>query len=285
MPLREVRFSGEVQAIGREGVHSSKRSQHQSGHPVIGRRRTGATLERAMNPIVPDDLAELPRWAVWRMESSAKIPYRVGGGRASTTNPIHWGELDCARAALASRSFSGLAFAFFQEDGLVGIDLDDSLDAVENPKAGFRGMVQRFAYTYTEVSPSGHGLKIWVRGALPANMPKVKVESGGVEMYDHSRYFTFTGRRYRGAPLQVEDHAEDVLSLYKHLTVDKSKAWSVQPLQGGRIPYGQQRLVYPATSRRSNSLWPAAQHAREHLRNPAGAPRLRRCDTCLPPGC
>jgi primase-polymerase (primpol)-like protein len=193
-----------------------------------------------MNPIVPDDLAELPRWAVWRMESSAKIPYRVGGGRASTTNPIHWGELDCARAALASRSFSGLAFAFFQEDGLVGIDLDDSLDAVENPKAGFRGMVQRFAYTYTEVSPSGHGLKIWVRGALPANMPKVKVESGGVEMYDHSRYFTFTGRRYRGAPLQVEDHAEDVLSLYKHLTVDKSKAWSIQPLQGGRIPYGQQ---------------------------------------------
>ena len=80
-----------------------------------------------MNVIIPDDLAELPRWGVWRMETGAKVPYRAAGGGASSTNPLHWGELDSARAALASGSFSGLAFAFFKEDGIVGIDLDDSL--------------------------------------------------------------------------------------------------------------------------------------------------------------
>jgi primase-polymerase (primpol)-like protein len=194
------------------------------------------------NPIstVPSDLAELPRWAVWRMEGGAKIPYRVDGGRASSTNPQHWGEIGCARRARVSGAFSGLAFVFFKEDGLVGIDLDDSLDTDGNLKPPFRGMVERFGDTYIELSPSDRGLKMWVRGTLPANLPKVAVESGGVEMYDHARYFTFTGRRFRGAPLQVEDHAADVLYLYEHLTKARKKTWPLQPLQGGRIPYGQQ---------------------------------------------
>ena len=197
-------------------------------------------LAEGMDPNVPDYLVELPRWAVWRMESGAKIPYRVGGGRASTTNPAHWGELECARSALASGSFSGLAFAFFKEDGLVGIDLDDSLDPDGLPKAEFRGMLERFGDTYMEVSPSGHGLKMWARGALPANLPKVIVGSGGIEMYNHSRYFAFTGRRFRSAPLQVENHAADILYLYEHLTENRKHTWPLQPLQGGRIPYGKQ---------------------------------------------
>src|ERR1035441_6284276 len=97
-------------------------------------------LEGAVNPKVPDDLAELDRWAVWRMENGAKIPYRASGRRASSVNPLHWGELESARAALAVGNFTGLAFAFFKEDGLVGIDLDNSLDADGNAKPEFRGM-------------------------------------------------------------------------------------------------------------------------------------------------
>jgi putative DNA primase/helicase len=79
--------------------------------------------------LVPDDLAELPRWAVWRSEDSRKVPYRVDGSRASSADPRHWGELEDARAALASGRFPGLAFVFVKDDGLVGIDLDVSLDA------------------------------------------------------------------------------------------------------------------------------------------------------------
>ena len=193
-----------------------------------------------MNPTVPDDLAELPRWAVWHMESGNKVPYQVNGSRASSTNPLHWGELDKARLAMSSGRFSGLAFAFFKKDGLVGIDLDDSVDPNGNPHPEFRGMVERFADTYIEVSPSGRGLKMWVRGTLPANVAKVPIGVGGVEMYDHARYFTFTGQRFRGAPLQVEDHATDVLTLYDHLTRDRRTTWHLQPLEGGRIPHGQQ---------------------------------------------
>jgi hypothetical protein len=190
---------------------------------------------------VPDDLAELDRWAVWREENGAKVPYRTDGRRASSTDPRHWGDLERALKALATTRYSGLAFAFFKEDRIVGIDLDDSLDAEGNVKPQFRGTVERFADSYMEISPRAHGLKIWVRGELPANVPKVHAEGGGgIELYDRGRYFTFTGRCFRNAPLQVEDHAADVLYLYEHLTQGKRKTWPLQPLQGGRIPFGQQ---------------------------------------------
>lgn len=188
----------------------------------------------------PDDLAELDRWAVWRLEGSTKVPYRVTGGRASSTDPQHWGTLERAKRVLASGRYTGLAFAFFKEDGLVGIDLDDCLDASGMPKPWSAGVVERFSDTYVEVSPSGGGLKIWARGSIPANLATVKVGDGGIELYDHARYFTFTGRRFRGAPLAVEHHEADVLALYARLSEAKSRgAWPLQPLQGGHIPCGQ----------------------------------------------
>lgn len=192
-----------------------------------------------MRPEIPDDLGEVDRWAIWRMEAGQKVPYRVDGRKADSTNPQDWGELQRAQQALRTGRYSGLGFAFFAADGLVGIDLDDSLDSHGKVKPWAAGVVQRFFDTYCEVSPSGGGLKIWARGSLPANLPKVSVGDGGIELYDHGRYFTFTGQVFRGAPLECADHSADVRALYEHLTAGK-KRWTLQPLDGGRIPYGQQ---------------------------------------------
>lgn len=190
---------------------------------------------------VPDGLSELDRWGLWRMEGT-KVPYRTNGRRADSTNPAHWGELVRAQKALRKGGYDGLGFAFFRDDGLVGIDLDDALDGDRNCKPWAWGIVERFYDTYMEISPSHKGLKIWCRGSLlPANLPTVQVQGGGgVEIYDHGRYFTFTGCRFRGAPLQIEEHGGDVLDLYNALTAGRKTTWKLQPLEGGRIPYGQQ---------------------------------------------
>src|SRR6202023_3240607 len=116
------------------------------------------------------------------------------------------------------QQYVGLGFVFSKEDALAGIDLDDSLDDEGDVKAWARGMVERFGDTYIEISPSGQGLKIWARGTLPANLPGVQVGDGAIELYDHARYFAVTGRAFRGAPLQVEDHVSDLLLLYRRLT-------------------------------------------------------------------
>jgi primase-polymerase (primpol)-like protein len=92
----------------------------------------------------------------------------VKGRRASVADSRDWAPFEVALNQWwrYPGGYSGLGFVFSKSDPFAGIDLDDSLDAGE-PKQWARGMIERFSDTYTEISPSGRGLKIWVRGALP----------------------------------------------------------------------------------------------------------------------
>ena len=194
---------------------------------------------------VPDDLTELDQWVLWRFEKRqnnlTKIPYQANGKQASTTQAASWTTFENALTAWRRdrQRYAGLGFVFSKSDDLAGIDLDDCLDEQGDLKAWARGIVERFGDTYMEVSPSGHGLKIWARGSLPANLSGVNVGDGAVEIYDHFRYFTVTGRAFRGAPLQVEEHADDLRMLYDRLTAGR-RGWAHQPLPGGQIPSGRQ---------------------------------------------
>ncbi len=230
----------------------------------------------AANLHIPDDLAERDQWILWRREKVAgretKVPYSVQGYRASSTNPSNWAEFQMALNTWQRQPerYAGLGFVFAPEDPFVGIDLDDCLDAQGTLKNWAHGIVERFSDTYTEISPSGQGLKIWAKGRLPANVPGARVGDGQIEIYDRSRYFTVTGCVFRGAPLEVEDHAADVLLLYERLIHRKDKPrWPLQPLDGGRIPYGQQHnaLVSIAGTLRARRVCDEAIEACLHIVN------------------
>jgi len=196
-------------------------------------------------PALPDSLIELDQWGLWQYETvngrRTKVPYSVRGHKASSSDPRTWGTFDEAVNSWRKnpRRYAGLAFFFARDGGLVGIDLDDCLTADLSVKPWACGIVERFADSYCEISPSGEGLKIWARGTLPANVPGVKVGDGSIEAYHCGRYFAVTGLVFRGAPLQIEDHGTDLLMLYDRLCGSR-KGWHLQPLQGGRIPHGQQ---------------------------------------------
>jgi hypothetical protein len=223
------------------------------------------------NLTVPDDLAEFDSWVLWRPEvrdgKKTKIPYTVKGRRASVSDSRDWAPFEVAlnQWRRYPGGYSGLGFVFSESDPFAGIDLDDCLDG-EELKEWARGMVERFSDTYMEISPSGCGLKIWVRGVLPENVPgaKVKDENGGIEIYDRGRYFAVTGRAFRGAPLQIEDHAKDLLALYARMRPAAGKrTWPVQPKSDGLIPYGQQHntLVSIAGTLRARRVCDAAIEA------------------------
>jgi hypothetical protein len=196
--------------------------------------------------VVPDDLRERDQWVLWRYENrdgrTTKVPYQVGRRRASSTDPSTWASFEAITDEWrrAPNWYAGPGFVFSADDPFCGIDLDDAFDAGGTLKPWAGGIVERFSDTYMELSPSGAGLKIWVRGAVPANLAGVHVGNGQIEIYDHARYFAVTGRVFQGTPLEVEDHSADVQALYDHLTRGKRSRWTLQPLRGGRIPYGQQ---------------------------------------------
>lgn len=68
--------------------------------------------------MVPDDLAELDQWVLWRFENrngnSTKVPFHVSGKPASSTDPTTWEPFDVALAAWAKspRRYAGFGFRF-----------------------------------------------------------------------------------------------------------------------------------------------------------------------------
>src|SRR5215472_1055215 len=194
---------------------------------------------------VPDSLAELDQWIVWRYErhggKPTKVPYQFNGNRANSTDPKTW----CSFAdALKTwqhddpTRFSGIGFVFSPDDPFFGIDLDDCLDADGRLKPWAQPIMERLSDSYAEISPSGSGIKIWAKGKLPGGGAAFPLGDGRVEIYDRARYFTATGNHWRGHLLDIEDHQADLewlLTLSPH--GPKKTPFT---LDGGKIRKGTQ---------------------------------------------
>jgi primase-polymerase (primpol)-like protein len=131
----------------------------------------------------------LHRW----IRHDAKVPRRVYGGNASTTDPKSWASYESARASSVG---DGIGFVF-AADGIAGIDLDHCL--TNGRLVGWAApIVKQARGTYIEISPSGTGLHIFGFGVVGAGR-----KIGHVEVYDRARYFTVTGHRFKRAPLAL----------------------------------------------------------------------------------
>lgn len=156
---------------------------------------------------IPDELIDLRRWVTWRLETRkgkpTKVPYDpYTGHRAASDNPRTWGTFDDAVATYERDDYTGVGFVL--GDGFVGVDLDKC----RNPETG---EIESWAIqiigdldSYSEVSPSGTGIHIIVRG----NLPEGGRRKGAIEMYDSKRYFTMTGDVVGGRRFVRERQAE-----------------------------------------------------------------------------
>lgn len=139
-----------------------------------------------------------PQWALWRKEQrsgkTTKMPYQVRHPNlnASHSDPATWASFDEAVSVLSRGEHDGLMFAFSETDNLVGVDLDDCIkDGVLEPWAA--RIVEAFA-SYSELSPSGKGLHIILKGKLPGE--KKGRKKGPVEVYEALRFFTVTAKAW-----------------------------------------------------------------------------------------
>jgi hypothetical protein len=166
---------------------------------------------------IPAELRSLDQWVLWRSETRpgsdkpTKIPYTVAGELASSTDRATWTTFG---QVIEAEGYDGIGCVFAPENGMVGIDLDDSVeDGVLKPWAN--AIVNRFA-TYTEISPSGTGVKLWCRGTYPGDNTggRRKYRDGYIEMYWRARYFAVTGRRLESCPPTIEARQDEIDGLY-----------------------------------------------------------------------
>ena len=130
---------------------------------------------------LPDALVEREQWVCWREEERdgkpTKVPVTPGSsGFASSTDPDTWRSFEAAVEYVETGDVEGIGFVFTDDDPIVGVDLDDCRepDTCEaEPPA--QDIIDRLD-SYTEISPSGTGFHVLLRG----NFPRAGTDEGAL---------------------------------------------------------------------------------------------------------
>lgn len=188
-------------------------NRHHAERPGTTPKRPRA--EKVLPGNIPLYLREKAQWVVWRYTWSDQkgkwdkpplCPHTLR--LASTTDRETWATFKEAVGAYLDpdNDLDGIGFVILPEDNLTGIDLDHCRD----PKTGVilqwaQDIIDRLD-SYTEVTPSGTGLRAFARAKKPGREAKKgglgPDRQGAIEMYDGltreykagGRYLTVTGR-------------------------------------------------------------------------------------------
>ena len=181
---------------------------------------------------VPGELTERRQWVNWktvtRDNRPTKIPFKPDGTPARSDDPTTWSDFDdCVKV---ENKFSGIGYVFSAGDNFCGIDFDACYDPDTKQMSDWAKLWIKKLNSYSEISPSGTGVKVWVIGKFPfgsgknvklPELPRIKGKMAGIEAYDHKRYFAVTGNKLSGLSEKCEPRQEELNELYNHFfTVD-----------------------------------------------------------------
>jgi putative DNA primase/helicase len=162
---------------------------------------------------IPEPLKALPQWVCWQRErrdgKPTKVPYDAKTGACAKVNdPSTWGTFAQVTAALDH--YAGIGFVLTKEDPFVGVDLDHAVDPGTGRIEPWALAIVDQLHSYTEISPSGTGLRIFLQGTLPPGRRR----KGLLELYDCERYLTLTGRHLAETPRTIEARQETLQRLH-----------------------------------------------------------------------
>jgi hypothetical protein len=163
-------------------------------------------------------LAELKsrrQWVAWhyvtRNGRQTKPPINPHNGQgASHSDPATWGTYEEAVECARTRGFPGVGYVITDDDGITGADLDNCRSYDFGIIDDWAKAIVDLAETYTEVSPSGTGLRLIWRGKVDQT---IKCDPRHVEIYKSLRYLTITGDHVPGTPTAIQPAPRTLESL------------------------------------------------------------------------
>jgi putative DNA primase/helicase len=233
----------------------SKRSQRRS-KSEIKRGQSRPVPVPVNQDAIPLVLRQRAQWVAWKWERRentrtgkaewTKPPIDVHTGKhASSTNPSTWTTFQHAFDYYRQHrpDIDGPGFVFTSEAGIVGVDLDECRD----PETGTiddwaNEIIARFR-SYTEVSPTQTGVKIFVRGTLPEGE---RNRCGNIELYSRARFFTVTGNQLPGTPPTVEERQAELEELQRSLKQDTRSKGKTSQRAGNQASMSDLELVEKA---------------------------------------
>lgn len=167
---------------------------------------------------IPSELTASARWILWQArpkpnsEKLDKVPIDPRTGhKANAHDKSIWLTFDQVRLYFEQTTKAD-GIGFVLGDGFCGVDIDDCIDDDGRIDDHSRNAINRLG-SYTEISPSGRGVKIFLKGKKKGKRCQV----GNIEIYDGGRFFTVTGRHLDGTPEAVLSRQPELESLYHDL--------------------------------------------------------------------
>ena len=148
----------------------------------------------------PSELRDLPGWQIWRYETQGgsdkqlKVPYYAEGGRrygrqGSPEDRSKLTSFAAAREAAARKGFTGVGLAMLPDWGITALDFDKCVVDGSLPPE----VIAIVGRTYAEWSPSGQGVRAFVRGDLGNHKSFADATRFGFETFSSNGFVTYTG--------------------------------------------------------------------------------------------
>lgn len=167
---------------------------------------------------IPIELKARDRWFLWKYElredgegkkKQTKPPYQPNGSRGkpndiSTTSPFEV----VLKVLSESKKYNGIGFLLTEEDDLIAWDLDHCLNSKTGELEQWALNIVNTLNSYTEITPSGEGLRVFTKGKLPVSGRK----KGPVECYQTLRFITVTGNLYPGYPTEINANSIELFT-------------------------------------------------------------------------
>lgn len=203
-------------------------------------------------------LKQYNNWVGWKYElrdsKQTKVPKNPNtGGNAASDKPNTWGMYALVEAGIKQYNFDGIGFMLDPTVvKLVGIDLDDCID--NNGQVEAWAMQIVFALnSYTETSPSGKGLRIFLFGDLPPDGRR----KGNIEMYTSGRFLTVTGNHLEGTPETIHDRSKEVLEFHQNTFPKQEQPEKPNPTILDQLPDLEliRKIQNSGNGPKFNALW------------------------------
>jgi len=179
---------------------------------------------------MPTELKRVDSWVCWEYKESGKKKKPLNaktGNSAMTDNLSTWSAFSIAKKAFEEGLGDGVGFVLSASDPFAFVDLDKCRSPWTGELSSRAiGIVEQLA-SYTEVSPSGCGVHIFVEGRRPEGG---RLKRDNVEMYDCNQYFTITGNSLEEYPLTIEERQDALTAIHsEYLSEPKPKSLTAAP--------------------------------------------------------
>lgn len=170
-------------------------------------------------PQIPEELKKYNQWVCWegvwneKKGKHDKIPYNpLTGYKAKANVPSTWASFDDTSRVYqqSNGKYAGIGFELLKSDPFTGVDLDDCIDDL-GVIAPWAWTIIRLLNSYTELSPSGKGLRIFVKAELNASGRRKEK----IEVYTDGRFLTVTGHHLEGTPVTIEHRQLEMDQFHK----------------------------------------------------------------------